>query len=208
MSIKPPPYFSQFASPELVNNFLTQPGSTRDDPRWAESGWPTREEYAFWAWQTCGVACLRSLLAAQTTAPTAAALTKDLLEEGAYRLDHALGTSSGLIYEPFAAYVGARWGLSAQVRGRLPLEDLKRELLPTSKVAIASVHPSIRQLPGKTRFAEQTSGGHLVLAFGMDSQHIRFHNPSGFWPKTQAMVELPWEQFALVYARRAILIQL
>lgn len=208
MSTTPPPYFSQFASPELVNSFLAEPGSTLSDPRWAESGWLTREEYAFWAWQTCGVACLQSLVAAQTTTPTVAALTKDLLENGAYRLDQALGTTSGLIYEPFATYVRARWGLSAQVRGRLPVEDLKRELLPTGRVAIASVHPSIRQLPSTRRSTQKTSGGHLVLAFGMDSEGIRFHNPSGYWPDTQAMVKLPWEQFALVYARRAVLIQL
>jgi hypothetical protein len=55
------PYHSQFASPELVGPVVFGNMDAQDDPRWADSGASTKVEYGRWAWNLCGMACLKSI---------------------------------------------------------------------------------------------------------------------------------------------------
>lgn len=199
------PYFSQFASRELVNAFLARPHLTADDPDWKSMGWPTSREYAFWAWQTCGVACLRSIVALDGRQPSAAALTEDLILAGAYRISDGGTQVSSLIYAPFAEYVTKRWGLQAETRGQLRVDELRNELLEPACAAMVSVHPSVRDAETNLSADWPRPGGHLVLAHDATPEVIRFHNPSGYWPSGQSSVELPWSCFARFYANRGIL---
>lgn len=205
--IGPFPYFSQFASRELVNAFLARQSATGGDPRWHEAGWASRREYAFWAWQTCGVACLRSILAANGHRPTPARLTQDLIDCGAYMLDQERRTVDGLIYAPFVEYVLSEWDINSEVRPELTVDELRAEMEKRSRTAIVSVHPTIRDA-GTSKGPAGRLGGHLILVHSMSPDGIRFHNPSGYWPYAQSDVRLPWAEFDKFYANRGIIIRI
>jgi hypothetical protein len=55
----PVPYYAQVASPELAESIFVNGMDPAQDPRWAESGAETPQEYAYWVERACGVACLK-----------------------------------------------------------------------------------------------------------------------------------------------------
>jgi hypothetical protein len=57
-----PAYVAQIESVELIAAIIEGTITAEDDPLRARSGAQDRREYAFWAWRSCGVACLRSVL--------------------------------------------------------------------------------------------------------------------------------------------------
>ncbi len=95
------PYVSQFESSELASDFLEGRLTPKEDSRWRNCGWAQPEDYGFWAWHTCGVACLRMILT--PTVAKAADLTRDLVRVGAYQVsgNHV----AGLFYHPFTEYI-------------------------------------------------------------------------------------------------------
>lgn len=201
--IKDLPYLSQFESATLVTEILQGRLDAKDDPNWQDAGWATRDLYAFWAWQTCGVACLRMLLPPKLR-PTTATITQELITAGAYEVRG--NQVRGLIYEPFTNYVTTTWRMRASVQKNLTPAALQDYLQRPGTAALISVNPEIRdvdaqQLPQPC--AEP--GGHLVLATGASSVGITFHNPSGH-PHSQSAVTLPWHHFNPLFAQRGITI--
>ncbi|MGH3826333.1 MAG: C39 family peptidase [Pseudonocardiaceae bacterium] len=191
------PYFSQFASPDLVTAFVEDTTPAKDDPRWAESGADTPEEYAYWAWRGCGIACLRMVLAARgETPPPAVPLARECLRHGGYvrRGDQLLG----LIYTPFTAWIEPAFGLKSQVRTELLVDQLAAEA--RTGLVMASVHPWLRW-PER---APPHRGGHLVLVTGAGDDYLLVHNPSGLPGQTQEYARLPVATFARYYAGRGI----
>lgn len=59
---RPVPYYAQWESAALVPDIIGGTLSAADDPLWQRSGAASREEYAFWSWRLCGMACLRMAL--------------------------------------------------------------------------------------------------------------------------------------------------
>ncbi|MBV6698190.1 C39 family peptidase [Kitasatospora aureofaciens] len=194
------PYYSQWESAELVRAIIDGELNAAEDPRWGQSGAATPEEYAWWSWRLCGVACLRMALDYWWgLAPTALALAEECVAAGAYVRD---GDSlRGLIHTPFAAYVRQRWGLAAQARELTP-EELAAEVAG-GRLAMVSVHPSIRDPEGPEPVRR---GGHLVLAVGATSTALVIHNPSGFPGGSQAFAHVPWRSFGPFYAGRGIVL--
>ncbi|WEB44195.1 C39 family peptidase [Streptomyces yunnanensis] len=198
--IHPVPYHSQWASPELVPALLAGTTSATEDPRWPEYGARTPEEYAWWSWRLCGMACLRMALEFwRHSAPTAMELAAECLDAGAY-VRHAEGLH-GLIYAPFAAYAERRWGLSAESRPDLPREEIPA-LVGAGRLVLLSVHPSIRDAdPEPPR-----RGGHLVLAVGVTPDHVVIHNPSGLPGHSQEFAHVEWRRLDRVYAGRGVVL--
>lgn len=199
------PYLSQFESPALVTDILHGRLDAREDPNWRNSGWATPDLYAFWAWQTCGVACLRMLLPPKIR-PPAATLTKELITAGGYKVQG--NEIYGLIYTPFAHYAMTTWQMHARVEKNLTSKSLHDHLQRPSTAALISVHPEIRDADAQQ--APQSCsepGGHLVLATMASPTSITFHNPSGH-PHSQAAVTLPWSHFNPLFAQRGITITL
>src|SRR6266496_2584282 len=117
------PYCSQWESPDLVADFLCERLAASADPLWHRSGATDREEYEFWSWRICGMACLRMALThwGYDTAPLVE-MAGWFLAAGAYVCHH--GRLEGLIYAPFAAYVTQRWGVTVTVRSELGSTEL------------------------------------------------------------------------------------
>jgi hypothetical protein len=193
------PYFSQWESAELVPAFLDGTLRAAQDPRWAASGAATPREYEFWARRVCGLACLKMILAARSfPVPPMLRLVEDAVRWGAYVRD---GDSvAGMIYQPFADWVGAEYGLIAKVLPSLPAE-LVEAASPQAPV-IASVHSWIRW-PDRVPPAR---GGHLVLVTGMAGGLIRLHNPSGLPGVSQQDALIRAADFSRFFAGRGLLI--
>ncbi|HEY0806994.1 MAG TPA: hypothetical protein VGD84_18120 [Pseudonocardiaceae bacterium] len=195
------PYFSQWESAELAERFVDGSLDLADDPRWAASGARTPLEYRYWARKVCGLACLKMILARRGLPVPP---TMDLLERAlAWQAYVPQGDRvAGLIYQPFASWVAAEYGITAKVAPHLPLEEVAAAASPDTPV-IASVHSSIRW-PDR---AASGRGGHLVLVTGAGGALLRLHNPSGISPASQCDALLPAGDFARFYAGRGLLIR-
>lgn len=169
------PYVSQFASPGRLAELLDGSLPAECDPAWASTGASDPGHYAFWAWRMCGMACLKMVLEARgTECPPLVPLAEECAGHGGYVV-HA-DRVDGLIYAPFAEWVGHRFGLAVEVRTDLDA-DAVAGLVAAGRPVIASVHPSIREPGGP---APERRGGHLVLVFGvLDDGSLVLHNPSG-----------------------------
>lgn len=119
------PYHAQWESAELVRAIIDGQVDAAEDPRWGQSGAGTPEEYAWWSWRLCGVACLRMALDHWWgLAPPALTLAGECVAAGAYVRD---GESlRGLIHTPFAAYVRQRWGWPRRHRSWRPWSSRPR----------------------------------------------------------------------------------
>lgn len=194
------PYYSQWESPELVPRFLDGSLSAADDPNWAASGARTPAEYSFWSQRVCGMACLRMILAAGgLPVPPMMHLVERALAWQAYIPDR--DRVAGLIYQPFADWVGHDYGVRATVVPDLTLERMCRSVSPAAPV-IASVHHWIRW-PGRT---PPHTGGHLVLVTGAANGLLRLHNPSGLPGASQRDARIPVADFARFFAGRGMII--
>lgn len=194
------PYFSQWETPDMTLAVVAEGAQSAllRDPLWASSGASSVEDYARWAGNLCGMACLKMVLAARTgkTIPIMD-LAMGCREYGGY-VEEADGRIKGLIYAPFVPFVRHRFDLNARIATGISVADI----LTQSEFFIASVHHSIRwpetEPPAK--------GGHLVLVTSIDGNGIRFHNPSGHVGATRENVEMPLRTFEKFFAGRGIAI--
>ncbi|MFI0982073.1 C39 family peptidase [Streptomyces sp. NPDC021093] len=201
--VHPVPYYSQWASPELVREIVTGGLSATRDPKWASYGASSPEEYDWWSWRLCGMACLRMCLAHWgQPVPTAMELAAGCERAGAY-VRREDGGLDGLIYAPFARHVEASWPLTAECRPGLDVSEIP-QLLAKGRLLMLSVHPSVRELhpspPGR--------GGHLVLAVGATPDALLVHNPSGFPGESQEYARIPWADLDRFYAGRGVVLGL
>jgi hypothetical protein len=197
------PYFSQWETPDMTGVVLAEgaPTALLKDPRWASSGAANVDEYARWAGNLCGMACLKMILAARSghIVPTVS-LAMQCKEYGGYVVDSE-GNIKGLIYAPFVPFVQGRFAMDASVVTDISAAGIP-DILVASQFFIASVHHSIRwpdtEPPSK--------GGHLVLVTAATPKAVRFHNPSGHNLAARENVELPIDVFGKFFARRGIAI--
>lgn len=194
------PYRAQWESPDLIADILTGALPAADDPLWARSGADSAQEYEFWSWRACGMACLKMALAYWgREEPPLVQLAEEASSYGAY-VRHETGVR-GLIYAPFVSYVEERFGLSARSHPDLPLAALA-SVTSAGALVLASVHYDIRR-PDTT---PSHRGGHLVLVIECTEDEVVFHNPSGDRADNQAFAVVSREAFARFYAGRGVVI--
>ncbi len=198
------PYFSQWETPELTMPVLAEGSAALlRDPLWRQSGAETIEEYARWGVNVCGMACLKMILATRGEIHPILNLARACAAYGGYVVNELDASIKGLIYAPFVAFVGERFGLAAEVLTSVPTTEIPA-ILAERRFFIASVSSSIRWPEGEP----PSKGGHLVLVTAASRETIRFHNPSGHDPASQAHVALPIETFDRFFANRGIAVNL
>ncbi|KAA0699879.1 hypothetical protein DTW90_11220 [Neorhizobium sp. P12A] len=197
------PYFSQWETPDMTMAVVEEGAKAAllKDPLWASSGASDVEEYALWAGNACGMACLKMILAARTgEALPIVPLALQCKEYGGYVVQPE-GGIKGLIYAPFVQFVKDRFALNAKVVTGISSGDIP-DILAQAEFFIASVHHFIRwperEPPSK--------GGHLVLVTSATPETIRFHNPSGHDAAARENAELPLADFERFFAGRGIAI--
>lgn len=194
------PYFSQWETPGMTLPVVA--GGTQallGDPLWRHSGAATVEEYARWAVNVCGMACLKMILAGRGEIHPTLELARACTRYGGYVVNEIDASIKGLIYAPFVRFVGDRFALAAETITAVQASAIP-DLLSKRRFFIASVHPSIR-------WPEQeppAKGGHLVLVTAASPETICFHNPSGHDAASQADVTLPLAVFDRFFANRGI----
>lgn len=194
------PYFSQWETPEMTLSVLAEGSAALlRDPLWRQSGAETVEDYARWAVNVCGMACLKMILAARGELHPTLALARACTAYGGYVVNELDASIKGLIYAPFVTYVRERFGLSAETMTGVATESIPG-LLADRPFFIASVNSGIRW-PERT---PPSKGGHLVLVTAASAETIRFHNPSGHDAASQADATLPLSVFDRFFANRGI----
>ncbi|ANN58351.1 hypothetical protein A9174_17435 [Mesorhizobium loti NZP2037] len=193
------PFFSQWETPDMTLAVLADGADValRRDPLWRGSGAETPDEYAVWAANICGMACLKMILATRGEIVPTIDLARRCTRYGGYVVNE--GSIRGLIYAPFVTFVKAEFGLEAQVMTNVATSDIPA-ILARSRFFISSVSSSIRwperEPPSK--------GGHLVLVTAASDDGFRFHNPSGHTSATQANAVLSPADFDRFFANRGI----
>ncbi|WP_027057745.1 C39 family peptidase [Mesorhizobium loti] len=193
------PFFSQWETPDMTLAVLADGAEValRRDPLWRGSGAETLDEYAVWAANICGMACLKMILASRGEIVPTIELARRCTGHGGYVVHE--GSIKGLIYAPFVTFVTAEFGLEAQVMTNVATADIPA-ILDRSRFFIASVSSSIRwperEPPSK--------GGHLVLVTAASDDGFRFHNPSGHNRATQENAVLAPADFDRFFANRGI----
>jgi hypothetical protein len=196
------PYVAQFASPELVDAIIHGRLTAAEDPLWATSGAATRDEYALWSHNICGMACLAMILLAERGhAPPLIDLARRCTAYGGYSVRD--GQIDGLYYAPFLRFVEAEFGLHGRVADPLGLEEIDRAW-QAGEWVIASVGGAIRY----GRPAAEKRGGHLVLVVGRDrrADTLLVHNPSGHTADSQAYAKVPSAVFEAHFAHRGMVL--
>lgn len=200
MNVSAVPYFSQWETPEMTLDVVAEgEAALLRDPKWAQSGAATVEDYARWAVNVCGMACLKMILASRGAVHPIMELARAATDYGGYVVSTDGASIKGLIYAPFVRMVGERFGLKAEVVTGIDVGALPA-LLGRFPFFMASVHHDIRW-PDR---APPSKGGHLVLVTAATPDAIRFHNPSGHQRDTQADVVLPLADFDRFFANRGI----
>ena len=198
------PYFSQWETASMTLPVLAEGASALlRDPLWRQSGADTPEEYARWAVNICGMACLKMALAARGELRRTIDLARGCTAFGGYVVNETDDTIKGLIYAPFVTFVAERFNLRAETITGLATSGIP-DVLVKNSAFIASVNSQIRW-PDR---APPTKGGHLVLVTAATPDTIRFHNPSGHDEASQADVELPIATFDRFFANRGVAITL
>lgn len=198
---RPVPYYSQWESRHLVADFISGAQSSLDDPRWADSGASSIEEYALWARHMCGMACVKMLLCARTgVAHPTIRLLERALRYGAYVMED--GGIRGMIYAPATQMLRQEFGVESEVITHIQANDIE-QLLGPGEFFIASVHPIIRWLDREPPL----KGGHLVLVTRASDGTLTFHNPSGDTPESQENVVMQARDFDRYFAGRGILVR-
>lgn len=206
------PYYSQWESAQLVNQFLKYQELPRNDPQWKNSGANSPLEYEFWSYHLCGIACFKMIVKKIFNINIKTIVTaKESVSFGCYKPQNIPLTNKysthpshidGLYYKPFSKYIRKKWNLHAEVHSHLSLKHIKH-MISSNKHLIISVDPRIRE--GKT-IPNPQPGGHLVVVTGYNDnlEQISIHNPSGYYPHTQTNHQVDYEIFNQLCAFRGI----
>lgn len=200
------PYFAQWESKHLVEDFISGNMRAESDPMWQRSGAKTPQEYSYWARHLCGMACLKMVLAKRgREIMPIIELAKSCCEFGGYKVNIVTKEIKGLFYKPFVEFISDKFGISAEAHANISAEAAL-ELVNNGAFFIASVHPSIRN----PKAAPPSKGGHLILLFRNETSpnKFRFHNPSGFTQASQEYVEMDVKTFDQFYAARGISVRI
>lgn len=200
------PYYSQWEDKSLVKNIILKKITAKKDKLWKNSGAKSIEEYEFWSWHVCGMACLKMILDHKYKKKyPIIKLAKESENFGVYIPQK--DDIKGMFYQPFCNYVKEKFNLDCDYSSFLSIRRIIYEISQNNYV-IASVNPAIRAAH-KNKVGNGKKGGHLVLITGYDleKRQITFHNPSGFNKESQENYSLSFETFQKYFANRGLVIE-
>jgi len=196
------PYFSQWESPQLVEDIYSGKIKAAADPFWRNSGAQSIEEYELWSWNVCGMACLKMILASEFKQEfKTIKLARKCEKYGGFIAKE--NKIEGLYYKPMIGFLRQEFGLHVFSDFQLDLVRMKKEFRSGNYV-IASVNSKIRDI--KKFPSVETKGGHLALITCIDDDFVTIHNPSGYYGKSQSNYKLSARTFEKYFAERGIVV--
>lgn len=199
------PSYTQFESRDLIKQYLNGNLDPVNDPLWRNSGADNPEEYANWAFNMCGMACLKMILKhALNKEFKTVELAKQALSYNAYIPTEDPREIDGLIYHPFKVYLEKEFAFKVLIAKFLTITMIWLAL-KLHFYTIVSVSPQIRNHPTN----DFKKGGHLILikSLSLKKQQVVFNNPSGTSPSTQENCTMKLKDFKKYFANRGILIK-
>jgi len=191
---KKPNYVSQIADADkdLVNGFY---GAIDDRTAANRFGTNNLEEFSYWAWRSCGIACIQAVL--QTVYKcredkfelTTMDLIREGLELGGYDIEKDVGW-----YHKALVDLSRKHGLESRMQKFIPAPEIAL-IISNNNYVISSV--------------KSNSGGHLLLLYGFKLKEkgelvgFWYHDPNNF--KTDGMNRfISKEEFNKLTTRRII----
>ncbi len=199
------PFTAQVASPELTQAIFGDHQPAETDPRWAETGATSPQEYAYWTDRACGIACVKMVVEAfgGPKRPLMEWIQAGLAINGYLVQTTPEGAQEerGWIHRSLAQLI-EQAGYQAQAQAAT-LQDIVAQIR-LGNLVIASVSYEIGTPKPVTR-----KGGHLVVVLGAvleDNQltHVIINNPSGRTQILQQAAEIPIDRFSAGYTGRII----
>ncbi len=195
------PYKTQWESSSKVSDILSGNILARQDINWQKSGAISPEEYEFWSWNICGIACLSMILSAKNIShPGLVALAKDAAQHKVF--DVSKSYIGPLKYKDFCKWVHKRFNLPSKPDTHLTQEKII-SMLCDNHYVVASVNARIRN---PQHLLSELKGGHLVLLIGYTKTSFILHNPSGLYRKSQKSTRITFEDFESFFANRGIIV--
>ncbi|MBN1429706.1 MAG: hypothetical protein JXB07_15155 [Anaerolineae bacterium] len=204
------PYTCQFASQELVRQFIHGKIPLEQDTRWAEYGTASPQEYAHWALRSCGVVCVKMAVEGITGHVTGTVMDwvqVGLSLDGYINKQRADRPAEVGWKHATLARLAVERGCQAETAADLTLDDLAR-LIRADCVVIASVTSEL----GEEYCPLTRRSGHLVVVYGLALSKsggvdgIILHNPSGRTPALQAGAMIPAKRFVDGFSGRGIVV--
>jgi len=200
----PVPYHAQIASPELATQIFEQGMDPCLDPRWAESGANTTEEYAYRFERACGAACVQMCVEALGGISRTLVDWANLgVQNGGYLIkqENDSRIEYGWIHKSLADLI-CHEGFKATAQ---PADlDGIIQFICQDQLVIASV-----SYETGTPFPITKKSGHLIVIHGIQltdgiPQKLIVHNPSGRTLDMQANARIPVDRFESGYSGRII----
>ncbi|NDJ75552.1 MAG: hypothetical protein GYB65_04770 [Chloroflexi bacterium] len=202
------PYYPQFASPNLIYDYIHNGYDGTQDPNWQVFGASDPAEYAFWSHRVCTLAVIKMAAEAfdPTVQPTLWQLVKEGLAADGYTVRDERGrwVDEGWYFHA-QVHLARRYGLLAEGESYVsPLNVCQR--IHAGWLVAASVTPEL----GEREPSGHRYGGHLVLVHGFEwaagqgPTAFTLHNPSGRCPELQGNAVISAERFAASFAYRLV----
>ena len=204
------PYTCQFASPDLVRNLIYKELPLEQDPRWAEYGALSPQEYAYWALRSCGVVCVKMTVdgfTGQSSGTVMDWVKAGLALDGYINQQRTDRPAEVGWRHATLAQLAIKHDCQAKPATNLTLDDLM-QCIQADQAVIASVTSEL----GEKEAPLTRNSGHLVVVYGLELSElgvidgIVLHNPSGRTAALQAGAVIPAGRFVAGFSGRGIIV--
>jgi len=203
------PYTCQFASPELVHDLIYKHLSLEQDPRWADYGAGSPQEYAHWAMRSCGVVCAKMAVEGITGRQSGTVMdwVKAGLAVDGYLSEQRADRPVEVGWKHATlARLAIEQGCQAELVANQTLDSLV-EHIQSDRLLIASVTSELGEDAPLTR-----RNGHLVVVYSLILneqgivESVVLHNPSGRTAAFQSGAFVPADRFVAGFSGRGIVV--
>jgi hypothetical protein len=202
-------YACQFASPDLVREFVNRQRDLLTDPCWADYGASTPAEYAHWAMRSCGVVCVKMVVEGMMDLPPRTVM--DWVNEGlsidGYLTEIRRDRPVEVGWKHVAlADLARAYGCSADLVSGISLDDIANHIRH-NRTLILSVTSELGEDAPITR-----KNGHLIVVYGVvlgdtgSVETLIAHNPSGRRSEMQAGAHIGAARFLEGFSGRGIVV--
>jgi hypothetical protein len=207
-----PTYVSQFVG--IYPQSIRLGDELTNKKHLAEFGAKDSEEFSFWSWRNCGIACVKMILDAQKKpSKTMMDLTREGIALGGYILyENDVFVDKGWFHHSLVQLLN-KYGTKAKMKKWQSIYSISRDVLDNKLVIISVTVPgrSSISLDGKFRMKKGGKmGGHLLLTTGVtlkngDVEGIFVHDPRGL-QEYQQNTWIPNEVFSTIFSGRTIVV--
>ena len=206
-----PKYLSQFVSILPSSIKVTDPLTNKNDIK--KYGAKNSEEFTFWTWRNCGIACVKMILDAKKLGQKSniMQLTREGIKLGGYitYLDGKF-VDKGWFHHSLKALLN-KYDLKSSIKKWQSIESVAVDILSNAFVIISVTVPGRSHIINDGSFRAKKNakyGGHLLLATGVKMngkkiEGIYVHDPRGL-ESYQSHTWIPTQTFKRIFSNRTI----